>query len=99
MPLQPGDWVVISTVQGQFQEGQLRAFLQAHDIPTQVRGETLRATHGLSVGGLGSVEILVRSTDAKTARDLIAKAERGELAIPDIDPDLMASRGLSRFAP
>ena len=86
-------------MQGQFQEGQLRAFLQAHDIPTQVRGETLRATHGLSVGGLGSVEILVRSTDAKTARDLIAKAERGELAIPDIDPDLMASRGLSRFAP
>ncbi len=91
MPLQPGDWVVISTVQGQFQEGQLRAFLQAYDIPTQVRGETLRATHGLSAGGLGSVEILVRSTDAKTARDLIAKAERGELAIPDIDPDLTST--------
>ncbi len=91
MPLQPGDWVVISTVQGQFEEGQLRAFLDAHDISTQVRGETLRATHGLSAGGLGAVEILVRSTDAKTARDLIAQAERGELAIPDIDPDLTST--------
>ena len=55
--------------------------------PYQVQGETLRATHGLSVGSLGSVEILVRRTDADTARDLIAKAERGELSVPDMDPD------------
>ena len=87
MSLKEGDWVVISTVQGQFEEGQLRAFLQAHDIPTQVRGEALRSTHGLSVDGLGSVEIFVRETDAEAARALIAKAERGELVVPDVDSD------------
>ena len=79
------DWVVISTVQGQFEEGQLRAFLGAYDIPTQVRGEALRTTHGLSVDGLGAVAILVQATDAAAARDLLAKAERGELAVPDGD--------------
>ena len=79
------NWVVISTVQGQFEEGQLRAFLGAYDIPTQVRGEALRTTHGLSVDGLGAVEILVQATDADAARDLIAKAERGELTVPDSD--------------
>lgn len=87
MSLQSDGWVVISTVQGQLEEVQLRAFLDAHDIPTQVRGETLRATHGLSIDGLGSVEILVRSADADKATDLIARAERGELALPDMDPD------------
>ena len=87
MSLESDDWVVISTVQGQFEEANLRAFLDGHDILTQVHGETLRATHGFSVGGLGSVEILVRNADADKARDLIAKAERGELAIPDMDPD------------
>ena len=80
------DWVVVTTVQGQFEEEQLRAFLEAHDIPTQVRGETLRTTHGLSMDGLGAVDILVPGTDLDGARELIAKAERGELTIPDADP-------------
>ncbi len=86
MAVEPGDWVVVTVVQGQFEEAQLRAFPHAYDIPNQVRGESLRTTHGLSVDGLGSVEILVRDTDADAARDLIAKAERGELALPDTDP-------------
>ena len=87
MSLERDDWVVISTVQGQFEEAQLRAFLDAHDILTQVRGETLRTTHGLSIDGIGSVEILVQGANADRARDLIARAERGELALPDLDPD------------
>ena len=86
-----GDWVVISTVQRQFEEGQLRALLQAHDIPTQVSGETLRTTHGLSISGLGSVEILVRRSDIEAARALIFQAERGELSVPDVDPNETSS--------
>ena len=37
--------------------------------------------------GLGAVEVFVRATDADAARDLIAKAERGELVLPEIGPD------------
>lgn len=74
-------YVVISTVQGQFAEEQLRAFLEAHGIPTEVRGETLRTTHGISIDGLGSVEILVPRDRVDDARELLAQAERGEFRI------------------
>lgn len=74
-------YVVISTVQGQFAEEQLRAFLEAHGIPTEVRGETLRTTHGISIDGLGSVEILVPRDRIDDARELLAQAERGEFRI------------------
>jgi len=79
-------YVVVSTVQGQFAEGQMRAFLEANGIPTQVRGETLRTTHGISVDGLGSVEILVPRDRADDARELLAQADRGELTLTDEDP-------------
>jgi hypothetical protein len=36
---------------------------------------------------LGAVEVFVRESDADAARDLIAKAERGDLALPEVDPD------------
>lgn len=32
-------YVVISIVQGQFAEAQIKAFLEAHDIPCELRGE------------------------------------------------------------
>jgi hypothetical protein len=76
-------FVAVSTVQGQFAEGQVRAFLEANGIPTRVRGETLRTTHGISVDGLGSVEILVPQDRAEEARDLLAHAERGDFALAE----------------
>ncbi len=82
-------YVVVSTAQGQFDESQLRAFLEANGIPTQSRGETLRTTHGLSLDGLGTVDILVPRDQADAARDLLAQAERGELRLADdaVDED------------
>ena len=80
------EYVIVSTVQGQFDEGQVRAFLEANGIPTQVRGEALRKTHGLTMDGLGAVEILVPKTQADAARDLLALAERGEMRIDDLPP-------------
>lgn len=79
-------FVVVSTVQGQFVEEQVRAFLEAHGIPTMTRGETLRATHGLSIDGIGAVEVLVPGDLAATARKLLAKADRGDFRI-ESEPD------------
>jgi hypothetical protein len=80
-------FIAVSTVQGQFAEGQVRAFLEAHGIPTQVRGETLRTTYGISIDGLGRVEILVPADKADEARDLLNQAEAGALSlVPDLDP-------------
>ena len=79
----PDGYVVISTVQGQFIEAQIKAFLEAHDIPCQLRGETLRVTHAISIDGIGAAEVLVPAALADKARDLLAQAERGDLAIDD----------------
>ena len=79
----PGGYVVISTVQGQFIEAQIKAFLEAHDIPCQLRGESLRVTHAISIDGIGAAEVLVPAALADKARDLLAQAERGDLAIDD----------------
>jgi len=80
-------YVVVSTVQGQFVEAQIKAFLEAHDIPCQLRGEALRVTHAISIDGIGAAEVLVPAELADKARDLLARAERGELALDDT-PDL-----------
>ena len=59
----------------------MRAFLEAHGIPTVVRGEALRKTHAFVLDGLGAVEIMVAPNHAADARDLIARVESGELEI------------------
>lgn len=76
-------YVVVSTVQGQFVEEQLRSFLEANGIPTQVRGETIRTTYGISIDGIGSVEILVPREMANEARELLTQVERGEFTLAD----------------
>lgn len=75
--------MVIFTAQGEIEETQVRSFLAAHDIPTFVQGEALRKTHGLTLDGLGAVEILVAAEHEEQARELLAQAERGELALDD----------------
>jgi Putative prokaryotic signal transducing protein len=68
---------------GEMQAQQIRAFLEASDIKTTVRGESLRNTHGLTLDGLGQVEIFVTEADAERARSLIAAAEAGEFRLPE----------------
>jgi hypothetical protein len=77
------DPVVIFTAQGEVEETQVRSFLAAHDIPTLVRGEALRKTHGLTLDGLGAVEILVAAEHADEARSLLASADRGDLTLDE----------------
>lgn len=74
-------YVVVSTVQGPFEEAQVCSFLEANGIPTQVRGEGIRKTYGITLDGIGAAEILVPRELAATARDLLARADRGDLKI------------------
>jgi hypothetical protein len=76
-------YVGVRVVQGRFEEDQVRAFLEANGITTLVRGEALRSTHGLTLDGLGAVEILVPADREAEARDLLTKVEQGEL---ELDP-------------
>ena len=81
------EWIVVHTAQGEFEETQVRSFLNAYGVPTSTRGEALRKTHGLTLNGLGRVEILVAPEQAEEARALLAAAEQGDLALSDGDGD------------
>ena len=73
----------IFTANGEIQAQQVRTFLDAAGIPSQLRGESLRNTHGLTLDGLGMVEILVSEGDEARARALLASAEDGEFRLDD----------------
>jgi hypothetical protein len=68
---------------GELHAQQVRAFLAAAGIPSAVRGESLRNTHGLTLDGLGAVEITVAEADANRARALLESADAGWFRLPD----------------
>mgnify|MGYP003575790762 CR=1 FL=1 len=80
----------VFTASGEVQAQQVRAFLESAGISSELRGESLRKTHGLTVDGLGRVEIMVSDIDEDRARDLLASAESGELRLAD-DADVGSS--------
>jgi hypothetical protein len=73
----------VFTANGEIHAQQVRAFLDAAGISSELRGESLRNTHGLTLDGLGMVAILVSDGDEARARALIASAEDGELRLDD----------------
>jgi hypothetical protein len=75
--------VCVFVASGELHAQQVRAFLEASGIETSVRGEALRHTHGLTLNGLGAVEILVSRDDAESARALLRSAEAGQFRLPD----------------
>ena len=80
----------VYTASGEIQAQQVRAFLEAAGISSELRGESLRNTHGLTVDGLGMVEIVVSYADAERARELLASADGGEFRLSD-DADVGTS--------
>jgi hypothetical protein len=68
---------------GEVQAQQVRAFLEAAGISSVERGEALRNTHGLTLDGLGSVEIFVAADDAEEAGALLEAAEAGRFRVDD----------------
>ena len=71
------DMTRVFTASGEIQAQQVQGFLEAAGISSELRGESLRKTHGLTIDGLGMVEIVVSSEDEEQARALLASAEQG----------------------
>ena len=68
---------------GEVHAQQIRAFLEAAGISSMERGEALRNTHGLTLDGLGTVEILVDASDAAHALEILQSAEAGDFRLAD----------------
>ena len=78
----------VYTASGEAQAQQIRAFLEANEIPCSFHGEALRKTHGFTLDGLGMVEIHVPEAFVDKARELLAAADAGELSLAeDVDVD------------
>lgn len=85
---EPGRCVFVAN--GQMQAHQVRAFLEASGVASMLRAETLTKTHGLTLDGLGRVDVLVAEADEERARALLASAETGEFQL-DEDADVESS--------
>ena len=68
---------------GEIHAHQVRTFLEAAGISAVERGESLRHTHGLTLDGLGAIEILVAEADAGRARSLLDSAEAGAFRLAE----------------
>lgn len=68
---------------GEIHAQQVRSFLEAAGIQAAQRGESLRKTHGLTLNGIGAVEILVAEVDADRARSLLDSAEAGTFRLAE----------------
>lgn len=75
--------VCIFMASGEIEAQQIRGFLIAAGIPSELRGESLRKTHGLTIDGLGMVQVVVSEEDEEQARALLASADRGVFRIDE----------------
>lgn len=75
----------VYTASGEVDAQQVRAFLEANDIPCSFHGESLRKTHGFTVDGLGQVEIHVPEAHVERARELLAAADEGDFTLDEND--------------
>jgi hypothetical protein len=66
---------------GELHAQQVCAFLEAAGIHATERGEALRHIHGLTLDGLGTVEIMVDESDEARARSLLASADAGAFRV------------------
>jgi len=77
---------------GEVHAQQIRAFLEAAGVATVERGESLRNTHGLTLDGLGAVEIFVPAEHADEARALLSSADAGRFRVDNVDDAPAADR-------
>ena len=80
------DMTRVFTASGEIQAQQIQSFLAAAGISSELKGESLRKTHGLTIDGLGMVEIVVSSEDEEAARALLASAEQGAFRLDEDAP-------------
>lgn len=85
--------VVVARVQGFLEADTVLAALRANGIDARARGDAMGELAGLTLDGIGLTEILVPPEHAEAARDLLAAAERGELALADPEAESGPDRG------
>jgi hypothetical protein len=71
--------VAVYQVSGQLEGEFIKNFLEAHDIPTGLAQESAGIAYGLTIGALGTVEVLVPEDFVDKARQLLDDFEKGKI--------------------
>ena len=83
-PVMPEELRSVFVASGEAEAQQIQAFLVASGIQCALRrGTAIKRPFGLTVRGLGRVEVLVVEADEERARELLALAEAGELRLDE----------------
>jgi hypothetical protein len=77
------DEVAVYTALGHLAGEMIRIFLESQGVPARLSQESAGLVHGLTVGSLGEVEILVPAAREVEARDLLTRMDAGEFELPD----------------
>jgi Putative prokaryotic signal transducing protein len=72
------EWVLVDRVQGQFQAELLRGLLEAQGIMVYLNQQGAARAYAVTVGTLGAVEILVPSSAAEQAKQILEAYYRGD---------------------
>ncbi len=81
-------WEEVDEVQGMLQAELLRGLLEAQGIPVWLTQEGAGRAMGLTVGVMGTVQILVPQGSVEKAREVLDGYYSGEFAArgPEVDP-------------
>ncbi len=83
-PVMPEELRSVFVASGEAEAQQIQAFLEASGIQCALRpGTAIKRPFGLTVRGLGRVEVLVVEADEERARELLALAEAGKLRLDE----------------
>jgi len=69
------EWVKIKEVQGIVKAQIIRGLLEANGIPVKLKHETAAVLFGITMNGIGKVEIAVPEEYKELAEELIKRAE------------------------
>lgn len=72
------EWVLVDKVQGQLQAELLRGLLEAQGIRVFLNQQGAAHAYAVTVGTLGTVEILVPTNDAEQAKQVLEAYYRGD---------------------
>jgi hypothetical protein len=78
------EWVLVDKVQGQLHAEILKGLLEAQGIMVWINPQGAARAYAVSVGTLGAVELLVPSSAADQARQVLEAYYRGEFENTDI---------------
>jgi Putative prokaryotic signal transducing protein len=79
------EWVLVDKIQGQFQAEIIKGLLEAQGIQVWLNAQGAARAYAVSVGTLGAVELLVPSSQAVQAREVLDEYYRGDFENMKLD--------------